>query len=211
MFTSGFGKLANVLTTKARKAIKDENFALPGRRYPIENKRHAANAKARVAQHGTPEEIAAVNAAVAKKYPGMGKTAETASSKIKAIGNVGKHLKRYRKDYLMGGAAAGSLGTAYGANHKKTAGHKAKAALFGAGVLSGAAGLEYAKHKYKQHIRSKTLESLAEYERTHPGDFKDYDLKGNKIASDCSMKAPKNETKEQKKKREAAEIASLGS
>lgn len=42
----------------------------------------------------------------------------------KAIGNIGKHLHKHRKDYLMGVAATGSLGTAYGANksHKKTAG-----------------------------------------------------------------------------------------
>jgi len=32
---------------------------------------------------------------------------------------VGKHLSKHRKDYLMGAAAAGSLGTAYGANRKK--------------------------------------------------------------------------------------------
>lgn len=48
------------LTTKARKAIPSQEFALPGRRYPIEDRAHAANAKARV------------DAAVARKYPGMG-------------------------------------------------------------------------------------------------------------------------------------------
>lgn len=61
------------LTTKARKKIPTGQFALPGRRYPIEDKSHAANAKARVSQFGTPAEKAAVNSAVARKYPSMGK------------------------------------------------------------------------------------------------------------------------------------------
>lgn len=72
MFTLGLEKIANVLTAKARNKIKEENFALPGRRYPIENKSHASNALARVAQFGTPEEQAKVRAAVHKKYPGIG-------------------------------------------------------------------------------------------------------------------------------------------
>lgn len=31
------GKLAKVLTERGRKQIKAKNFALPGRRYPIED------------------------------------------------------------------------------------------------------------------------------------------------------------------------------
>ena len=39
------------LTTKARKAIPKSEFGLPGeRKFPMENKAHAANAKARAAQ-----------------------------------------------------------------------------------------------------------------------------------------------------------------
>ena len=39
------------LTTKARKAIPKSEFGLPGeRKYPMENKAHAANAKARATQ-----------------------------------------------------------------------------------------------------------------------------------------------------------------
>ena len=39
------------LTTKARKSIPKQEFGLPGRRaYPIPDKSHAANAKARAAQ-----------------------------------------------------------------------------------------------------------------------------------------------------------------
>ncbi len=60
------------LTSGARKAIPSSSFALPGRRYPIEDRSHAANAKARVSQFGTPAEKATVDRAVAAKYPGMG-------------------------------------------------------------------------------------------------------------------------------------------
>jgi len=61
------------LTAKARNAISDKNFALPGRRYPIEDASHARNALARVSQHGSSEEKAKVRARVHSKYPGIGK------------------------------------------------------------------------------------------------------------------------------------------
>ena len=61
------------LTAVTRGALPGRAFALPGRRYPIEDRAHAANAKARVSQYGTPAEKAAVNAAVRRKYPDMGK------------------------------------------------------------------------------------------------------------------------------------------
>ncbi len=73
MFTAGLQKTAKVLTTKGRKHIAEENFALPGRRYPIHDKAHARNALARVAQHGSPDEQAKVKAAVHKKFPNIGK------------------------------------------------------------------------------------------------------------------------------------------
>lgn len=60
-----------VLTPDERKAIPKSDFALPGRRYPIQDRVHAANALARVAQYGTPEEKAKVQAAVFKRYPGL--------------------------------------------------------------------------------------------------------------------------------------------
>jgi hypothetical protein len=62
------------LTSKARKNLPSGDFALPGRRYPIEDKNHAKNALARVSQHGTPEEKEKVRAKVGRKYPGIGKT-----------------------------------------------------------------------------------------------------------------------------------------
>lgn len=61
------------LTAAARRRIPGKSFALPGRRYPIEDASHARNALARVSQHGSPEEKARVRAAVARRYPGIGK------------------------------------------------------------------------------------------------------------------------------------------
>lgn len=60
------------LTTGRRNALPESTFALPHRRYPIEDANHARNALARVAQHGTAEEKATVRAKVHRKYPGIG-------------------------------------------------------------------------------------------------------------------------------------------
>lgn len=62
------------LTAATRNALPSSDFALPGRRYPIEDKSHAQNALARVSQYGSPEERATVRRKVAAKYPEMGKT-----------------------------------------------------------------------------------------------------------------------------------------
>jgi hypothetical protein len=62
------------LSSSARKKISKSDFAEPGKRaYPIEDRAHARNALSRVSQYGTPAEKKQVRAAVAKKYPGMGK------------------------------------------------------------------------------------------------------------------------------------------
>ena len=60
------------LTPKARKAIPTGEFALQGRRYPIEDASHARNALARVSQHGTAQEKSTVRAKVHAKYPKIG-------------------------------------------------------------------------------------------------------------------------------------------
>lgn len=60
------------LTTGRRAEIPGKDFALSGRRYPVEDASHARNALARVSQHGTPEEKAQVRAKVHAKYPGIG-------------------------------------------------------------------------------------------------------------------------------------------
>lgn len=67
------------LTSKARKAVPTGEFALPGRRYPIEDSSHARNALARVSQFGSAAEKARVRSAVHSKYPGMGKKGKLGS------------------------------------------------------------------------------------------------------------------------------------
>lgn len=62
----------SILSTAQRKALPASAFALPGRRYPIHDEAHARDALARVAANGTPEEKAAVMAAVHRRYPAMG-------------------------------------------------------------------------------------------------------------------------------------------
>jgi hypothetical protein len=59
------------LSKAARKKISTREFALPGRRYPIEDKAHARNALARVSQAGTRAEKAAVRRKVGQAYPGL--------------------------------------------------------------------------------------------------------------------------------------------
>ena len=59
----------NKLTAATRKKIPSGKFALPGRRYPIEDEAHARNALARVSQDGTPAEEAAVRRKVGRAYP----------------------------------------------------------------------------------------------------------------------------------------------
>ena len=61
------------LTTATRKKIPTGKFALPGRRYPIEDKAHARNALSRVSQDGTPSEKATVRRKVTRLYPGLKK------------------------------------------------------------------------------------------------------------------------------------------
>jgi hypothetical protein len=63
------------LSNKARSKMSKSSFALKGKRkYPIHDKSHARNALARVAQHGTKTEKAAVRRAVKKRYPSIGKS-----------------------------------------------------------------------------------------------------------------------------------------
>ena len=59
------------LTTATRKKIPTGKFALPGRRYPVEDQAHARNALSRVSQDGTPAEKATVRRKVRQLYPGL--------------------------------------------------------------------------------------------------------------------------------------------
>ena len=73
-FMSSATGMCNDLSAKQRNALPKASFALPGRRYPINDASHARNALARVSQNGTPAEKAKVRAAVHKKFPGIGKS-----------------------------------------------------------------------------------------------------------------------------------------
>jgi hypothetical protein len=65
------------LTAKGRDRIAPKNFALPGGRYPIEDKPHARAALSRVSANGSPAEKAKVRAKVHAKYPGIGERKAT--------------------------------------------------------------------------------------------------------------------------------------
>jgi hypothetical protein len=56
-----------------RDALPSSDFAVPGRKYPINDPNHARNALSRVAANGSSEEKAEVRSAVSRKYPGIGK------------------------------------------------------------------------------------------------------------------------------------------
>ncbi len=57
------------LTNATRKKIPTGEFALPGRRYPIEDEAHARNALARVSQDGSPAEKTTVRRKVERRFP----------------------------------------------------------------------------------------------------------------------------------------------
>lgn len=93
------------LTTRARKSLPKSDFAVPSKApgpgsYPIENRAHAADAKARAS--GKPVE-AKVDSAVERKYPSMGKATvprgehhqanhrePRSHSEFERLGNAGK-------------------------------------------------------------------------------------------------------------------------
>ena len=61
-----------LLNAKKRNALPSSDFAVAGRRYPVNDPNHARNALARVAQHGSPEEQDEVKRKVRAKFPGIG-------------------------------------------------------------------------------------------------------------------------------------------
>ena len=60
------------LTTSTRNSLPEKTFAGPDRSYPIPDRSHAINAKARATQFASPALRAKVDAAVARKFPGLG-------------------------------------------------------------------------------------------------------------------------------------------
>ena len=61
------------LDAAERNSLPSKSFALPGRRYPINDASHGRAALSRVSANGTPAEKAKVRAAVRRKFPDMGK------------------------------------------------------------------------------------------------------------------------------------------
>lgn len=59
------------LTTKKRDSLPTNDFAVGGRKYPVNDENHARNALSRVAVYGTPEEKAEVRKKVSQKFPGI--------------------------------------------------------------------------------------------------------------------------------------------
>lgn len=59
------------LTPTARSRLSSSTFALPGRRYPINDANHARNALSRAAQNATPAEQATIRSKVHAKFPGI--------------------------------------------------------------------------------------------------------------------------------------------
>lgn len=59
------------MDAKKRDSLDSSDFALPGRKYPIDSPERARSALARVKQFGSPEDQRKVKAAVQKKYPNM--------------------------------------------------------------------------------------------------------------------------------------------
>lgn len=59
------------MTASRRRRMAPSQFALSGRRYPIDTIGRARNALARVAQHGNPSEKATVRRKVHARYPSI--------------------------------------------------------------------------------------------------------------------------------------------
>ena len=94
-------KVGSALTEAARDKIKTKNFALSAKqsdtgapKYPIEDRRHAANALSRVGQFGSPKEKAEVYKDVARKYPDLARHSDIPAVKAKA-----KHASKYPAGY----------------------------------------------------------------------------------------------------------------
>jgi hypothetical protein len=59
------------LTSKRRNSLPSKDFALKGRRYPLDTKNRADSALSRVSHNGTPAQKAEVRRKVHARYPGI--------------------------------------------------------------------------------------------------------------------------------------------
>lgn len=86
------------LTAKSRNALSTGSFALPGRRYPINDASHARNALARVSQHGSSSEKSRVRAAVHRKFPSIGQGSQYGGSTHLDPGSMKAEAMRGRSE-----------------------------------------------------------------------------------------------------------------
>ena len=75
-----------VLTTEARKKLPSSTFAGPGRSYPVPDKSHAANAKARATQ-----QVSAGNLS-------EGEAAKIRAKANRVLGNKGRNMIARKRD-----------------------------------------------------------------------------------------------------------------
>jgi hypothetical protein len=60
------------LSSRGRNKLSKRSFAIPGKRkYPIHDRKHAANALSRVSQHGSASQKKMVRAKVCARYPSL--------------------------------------------------------------------------------------------------------------------------------------------
>jgi len=59
------------LNAKSRRALPSSSFVLAGRRYPIHDRAHGANALARARQSKSSSTYSQVRAAVCRRYPSL--------------------------------------------------------------------------------------------------------------------------------------------
>lgn len=105
-------KVARVLSARGRRQIKTENFALPGRRYPIHDEAHARNALARVAQYGTADEKALVRRAVSNRYPGIGQGVEKMAMSRERAQRILEKVAQSQDSMVRRGQGYGAFGSA---------------------------------------------------------------------------------------------------
>ena len=78
------------LTAARRNRLPESDFAVAGRKFPVNDRSHARNALARAAQSGSSRIEAEVKAKVRSKFPGMGMGKKTAKRKNEHAGKGGR-------------------------------------------------------------------------------------------------------------------------
>jgi hypothetical protein len=59
------------ISAKKRKSLPAQDFALPGKKYPIDTVKRARNALSRGAQNASPAQLSRIKAKVHARYPSI--------------------------------------------------------------------------------------------------------------------------------------------